>query len=493
MAFENLKATASVTIIDETDASTLFSNMMIVKGSKSQIYTDGNYSPDWTKNNLVIRPFLQATNVVDADGTNPDLFDPAVFGNNLSTYGYINNIHWFFRDSSGVETRWEDPSGDGSTMTYTYTVNGEAVTCADARQFIISENILQKNSTIDIICRFTFHDPDANISIAQQVEMTLINLASGRSDSKVITSCLNTNAISNHGDQYIDILAQFYDESGEQSITEMIHDGASNVSCQWYIRNSDGWYWLHPGEDEQTIANSTAMCYEIMDVESYDSETGSYEFTNTYNIKGGAAIRIHPALINNSEVVKCVITDYGGSKYNSLQIVYDTTDATTVELHCSNGKRIKKGSIEATTIKAIITYQGKLLADDDPRYYTDFDYYWYKYTITDDTYMNVFNDESDNKILIENDDYINNPIAGKRTLYIDINAIDNTEREATFTLDLVEKEKAAAEIAQANYYASALTEEELATAMIANCAVGIEPNDFKAAACTAQELKMLDK
>lgn len=492
MAFEKLKATASVTIIDETDASTLFSNMMIVKGSKSQIYTDGNYSPDWTKNNLVIRPFLQATNVVSADGTNPDLFDPAVFGNNLTTYGYISNIHWFFRDSSGVETRWEDPSGDGSAMTYTYTVNGQAVTCSDARQFIIRDNILQKNSTMDIICRFTFHDPDANVSIAQQVEMTLINLASGRSDSKVITSCLNTNAISNHGDQYIDILAQFYDESGEQSITEMIHDGAYNVACQWYIRNADGWYWLNPNEDEQTIANSTAMCYEIMDVESYDSNTGSYEFTNTYNAKGGSAIRIYPALINGSEVIKCVVTDYGNSKYNSLQIVYDTTDETKVELHCSNGKRIKKGSIEETTIKAIITYHGELLADDDPRY-ANFDYYWYKYTIIDDVYVNVVNDPANPKILLENDDYIANPQAGDRTLFIDINAIDNTEREATFTLDLVEKEKVDAEIAQANFYATALTEEELATAMIANCSVGIDPNDFKAAACTAQELKILDK
>ena len=58
MAYEKLKATASVTIVDETDASTLVSNMVVVKGSKNQIYITGQdnpYSPDWTKNNLVIR------------------------------------------------------------------------------------------------------------------------------------------------------------------------------------------------------------------------------------------------------------------------------------------------------------------------------------------------------------------------------------------------------------------------------------------------------
>ena len=66
MAYEKIKATASVTIVDETDASMLTGNMLVVKGSKNQIYITGQanpFSPDWSKSNLVIRPFLQASNV----------------------------------------------------------------------------------------------------------------------------------------------------------------------------------------------------------------------------------------------------------------------------------------------------------------------------------------------------------------------------------------------------------------------------------------------
>ena len=99
MAYEKLKATASVTIVDETDASTLVSNMVVVKGSKNQIYITGQdnpYSPDWTKNNLVIRPFLQASNITKENKSNeeynPDLFDPAEYPQDLITYGYIKDI-----------------------------------------------------------------------------------------------------------------------------------------------------------------------------------------------------------------------------------------------------------------------------------------------------------------------------------------------------------------------------------------------------------------
>ena len=77
MAYEKIKATASVTIVDETDASTLTGNMMVVKGSKSQIFITGQsnpYSPDWVKSNLVVRPFLQASNITKENL----LFDAAV-------------------------------------------------------------------------------------------------------------------------------------------------------------------------------------------------------------------------------------------------------------------------------------------------------------------------------------------------------------------------------------------------------------------------------
>ena len=130
MAYEKIKATASVTIVDETDASMLTGNMLVVKGSKNQIYITGQanpFSPDWSKSNLVIRPFLQASNVTKNDTIgieyNPDLFDPKEYPNALHTYNYIKDIHWYLRDSAGVETELVD--SNDFTMAYTYDINGQ--------------------------------------------------------------------------------------------------------------------------------------------------------------------------------------------------------------------------------------------------------------------------------------------------------------------------------------------------------------------------------
>ena len=228
--------------------------------------------------------------------------------------------------------------------------------------------------------------------------------------------------------------------------------------------------------------------YEIKRVNSYDDVSGSYELVNSTNARGAAALRIYPASITGSEIIKCVFTDSTGARYNSLQVIYDATDPTSVELYCSNGKRLKKGSIENTTIKAIVTYKGSLLEDDSPLYNTEFDYYWYKYTVVDDVYVNVYNDASNN--LIENAD-LSNPIKGKRTLFINTDAITSDEKEARFSLDLVEYGALSAEAAQASYYSGAITEEDLATAMVVNSKIGMNENDVDAAISTAQELNTL--
>ena len=494
MAYEKVKATASITIVDETDASTLTGNMLIVKGSKNQIYISGQanpYSPNWAKSNLVIRPFLQASNVTKQNSLsveyNPDLFDPKEYPNSIISYEYIKDIHWYLRDSSGVETELYE-SNDYSFV-YTYTVDGKSIKCNDYRQIVISNNILEKNSTADIICKFSFYDPFANIFISQQLETSLINIASGQSNSRLITTCVNGNAISNNGEQYIDIAARFYGEEGEEEIDTNISLGDANVSCLWYIRRYDGWILLDPTKAGQDGANASgAKMYEMKRISNYDNSTGIYDLESYNNARGCAAIRIYPALITGSEVIKCVYTDYTGSKFNSVEIVYDTTDDTKIELYCNNGKRLRKGIIDNTTIKAVITYKGEVLEDDSDLYNTEFDYYWYKYTITNDKYVNVYNNSEND--LIENSD-LNNPVKGGRTLYVDTFDISPDEGEAKFTLDLLEYGALAKANAQAAYYNSAITEEDLGIAMAANYNVGIE-DDIEAAIYTAQELNALE-
>ncbi len=63
-------ATAQMTITDQTDASNLAGNMTVVNGSKSQTYLTGSnqpYSPNWKVNNLVLRPYMIATNIYRED------------------------------------------------------------------------------------------------------------------------------------------------------------------------------------------------------------------------------------------------------------------------------------------------------------------------------------------------------------------------------------------------------------------------------------------
>ncbi len=493
MAYEKVKATASITIIDETDASTLTGNMLVVKGSKNQIYISGQsnpFSPDWAKNNLVIRPFLQASNITKQNlagiDYNPDLFDPAEYPNSIISYDYIKDIHWYMRDSAGVETELYESTD--FKFHYTYTVNGKAVKCNDYRQVVISNNVLTKNSTADIICKFSFYDPFANIFVAQQLETPIINLASGQSNSRLVTTCTNGTAISNNGEQYIDIAARFYGEEGEEDIDRAIQNGEANTSCLWYVRKHDGWVLLDPTTKGQNAANAQAKMYEMHRVVDYDSTTGLYETEKYNHAKGGSAIRIYPALINGSEVIKCVYTDYSGAKFNSVEIVYDTTDDTKIELYCNNGKRLRKGSIDYTIIKAVITYKGEVLEEDSPLYNTEFDYYWYKYTVYNDKYVNVYNNSEND--LIENTD-LKSPIKGARTLYIDTFDISPEEKEAKISLDLLEYGALAKANAQEAFYSNAITEEDLGIAMAANYNIGIE-DDIEAAIYTAHELNALE-
>ena len=323
--------------------------------------------------------------------------------------------------------------------------------------------------------------------ISQQLECNLINIASGQSNSRLVTTCVNGNSINNNI-AYIDIMAQFYGNEGEEDIGAAIEEGAANTSCLWYIRRLDGWVLLDPTSEGQSNANADANMYEIMAIDSYDNATGVYNFTKYEGGKGNAGIRIYPALIKNSEVIKCVYTDSTGAKYNSIQVVYDTTDETRVELYCSNGKRLRKGRVEDTVIKAMVTYKGTLLEDDSPLYNTEFDYYWYKYTLNDDKYVNVFNNGVND--LIENED-LANPVKGLRSLYIDYLDISAEEKEAEITLDLVEFGAVAAEAAQASYFSNAITEEDLGIAMLLNDDIG--EDNIEAAIYTAQELNLEDE
>ena len=487
MAYQNIKAMASVTIVDETEASSLTGTMLVIKGSKNQIYLTGQsnpYSPDWRMNHLVVRPFLQASNIIKSSNGNE--YNPDIFSPEENYYNdCIKDIHWYLRDSAGVENEIYESSD--FSLSYVYEINGQKKVCSDGRQLVLKSNVLSKNGTADLVCKFSFYDSYSMMTVQQQFEINLVNIASGQAHSKLVTSCVNGASITNDGEKYVDIVARFYGDSGEENIGQAIESGMANVSCRWYIRNMNEWYPLDTLLLEG--ADPDVPLFEPMKISSYDDTTNKYEFEKYIHDKGSEAIRIYPALVQGSAVIKCEFTDYSAARFYSIETILDATDATKVDLPCSNGKRLRKGSdIESTIIKAVITQEGKLIPDEDPRYETDFAYYWYKYTVVDDKYVNVVNDEKTNDI-IEIDLEHNDPEPGKRELYVDTEDISSRERQALFSLVLVDKKEEAAQAAQANYYAQAITEEDLGIAMALNKEIGLG-DDMAAAIFTARELNL---
>ena len=148
---KSILATASITITDQTDAATLAGGISVISGSKNQVYLTGSaspFSPDWTKNNLVIRPYLYASTITRGIGTeneyNPDLFSPIEYPSlsnpgdlNVSkAYINTNDLSWYIRDANGTETLINPELN--SNFTYSYTNNGTLY--ADKRYLVIKNN-----------------------------------------------------------------------------------------------------------------------------------------------------------------------------------------------------------------------------------------------------------------------------------------------------------------------------------------------------------------
>lgn len=489
MAFDKVISTGEIVIIDETDASILTGNMQVIKGSRNQVYITGlsnPYSPDWSKTNLIIRPFLQASNITKTNETSmqytPDLFDPNEYPNGIDSYGYIKDIHWYLKDSAGVEE--EIIENQDFTFACQYDIDGSTVICSDKRQLAIKSNILNKNDTADIVCRFSFYDPYARLTVSRMESISIVNLASGLSNSKLTTTLLYGDSFINNGVSYLDVIAKFYGDSGEESIGDAIDDSSANASCLWYVRTNDNWLLLDPTQEGQNQANESTNLYKYKKVTNYNTSTGVYTFADYVGSKGNAVLRVYPDLIDGTEIFKVVYTDYMGVSYETVITLHDYTDETRIEIYSTTGNRIKQTDTKGPTLKAIITYKGSLLSDDSPLYNTEFDYYWYKYDYNTGEVTNVFNNASNE--LIENTD-MSNLITGNRYLYV---PPSNVLNQAKFILDLTEKTQMTAFSARSALIDSAISEEDYNYASTMCNDAGI--NDQEVILDTAKELSALE-
>lgn len=503
-------ATASTVLTDETDASYLSGNLNIINSSRNQIYYTGQsnpYSPDWTKYNLVIRPYLTATGVTKNSETgayNPDLFDPIeykTFDDNGFSQPMIQDIHWFIKDSAGIETEILR-STEGFSFSWIYKIdNNKTITCNDARQLVINNNILKVNSSAEIICKFSFYDPWAKISIPQQFSISIVNLATGQGTSKAIIESLNGNSIYNGTPEFLELEAHYYRNGIEVDLQEELEDATSSTSIKWYIRDilNGGWKCLESTtqEENNNITDNDGNNYDVCRKNYTDINNNEYTAEITTNVKGGVILRIFPDLISGSDSIKLVVIDgqQNNASFNDLMVVYDNTDDTKAYIHLSNGNKLRRSADNVgTTAKVIITYKGQLL--DDSSYLYDegpngeFLYYWYKYNFETGTYYNIWQDDSTNTLkykeinMLPGD--INDVQNSHRSIYITPNDIN---KEEEIIIHIVERTQEQAAQAKAMLLNDLLvSEDELNQAANINEELG-NYDDYNAQLFTAYELK----
>lgn len=506
-------ATAQLTITDQTDASNLAGNMSVVSGGKSQVYLTGSsepYSPSWKVNNFVIRPYMIATNIYRGDSLeryNPDLFDPWEYPD-LTAPGdlgvskpYIKDIKWYMIDSAGNETLINPEEDERFSYQYTYTKQEQIKVINDARNLVVKDNILAKDSSMTFLIKFAFHDPFADISIPMTYSIDVNCLSTGIGNSKTNIVSVNGTSFYNADPEKLLFIAEYYSEAEKIDLDKVLADAMSKTNVKWYIRTQtkDGWALLDPVTQDDNLWNvpGEERAYEIHKVTNYDPNTGKYTTEKTKNERGGTALYVYKGLIAGSDIVKLTVQDekLDGQSFSSLETLLDYSDPTQCYIHSTNGDKLYKGMQGiGTTAKAVITHNGVLLPDGDEAYNTLFDYYWYKIEADGVKVYNVYMEDGRLKEKYTGDsDYLADngwPKKTNRSIEITPDHIDN---KATFTVDILNKQEEARYVARAALFDKLLTEEEILEATAANQKIGIDKMNVAAAMETAYEMKAFIK
>ena len=499
-------ATAQMTITDQTDASNLAGNMTVVNGSKSQTYLTGNaqpYNPDWKTSNLVLRPYMIATNIYRGNGDskyNPDLFDPKEYPNleepgDLNSGQYIYDIQWYIVDSANNQTLIDisNPKFQNKfshTWTYQDKSNSDVV-LNDKRTLVIKDNILNKNEIASIMIKFAFHDPFADIRIPVSYEVQINNIATGAGTSKAFINAMDGNSFYNADEnQQLRLEAQYFDKGIEINLDETLSSASSNLKVEWFMRTMAGWTILDPITQDSNAWNEF---YEIHRVTEKDSNGNVTKSEKTYNAKGGTLLIVRPDLIAGSEIIKLVVTDDTHSDHQSsaLETIYDYSDPTQCYIHSSNGDKLYKGmNAPGTTLSAVVTYKGELFEDGDERYNTMFDYYWYRIDGRGDVVENMYLENGTLKFIKTTDPNYTAENDYPKSLARDVNIqpkhIDN---KATFSCDLLNKKSVQKDMLKTSLLRALPLEDELKDAKTALVNAGINKYDYHEIMNTATEMR----
>ena len=409
--FDSILATSSISIANQSTSAELSGSLLIESGNKNQIYTAGMpapYSPDWTINNLIIRPYCTASTITKTSEEfvtyNPDLFDVNEYPdlNDPQYYErettYIKNLKWLTRSVSGLENEIVEDEN------FTFVYND----CLDKRFLVIKNNFLPRDSYVTIICKYEYNDPYTGSMIPQTYSLDLSCISTGQGTDQLIINNIFGTSIHNNDPAYIELYVSYFSNGIEMDIQNDIEDATLQSSIQWYKRSSseDGWILLDATTQDENEFNSEALkCYEIR--RHISGSNGQYETEKTYSARGGFMLRVYPPLIKSSDVIKAVFTNTNknNAQFTATEVVYDTTDVVQAYITSSAGDKLYKNvDANGTTLTCMINYQGQLLENGDPRYGDDdysgdqdgetglFDYYWFRMSQDGLTTYNLYLD-----------------------------------------------------------------------------------------------------
>lgn len=502
-------ATAQITVTDQTDASNLAGNLTIVNGSKSQAYITGSnqpYNPDWKINNLVIRPYMIATNIFrggsNSDKYNPDLFNPKEYpkldspGDVGITKAYIEDIKWYLVDSANnqtlidIEHNLEHKKQFSHTWTYEDSEKHDLV-ISDMRTLVIKDNILGKDQIKSILVKFSFHDPFADIRIPVAYDIQINNISTGMGTSKAFINSIDGNSFYNANDkQTLRLEAQYFNEGIQTDLNSLLATGSSNLKVEWFMKTEKGWTILDPITQD---SNQWNKFYEIHRVVSRDPQGNITATEKTTNAKGGVILIVRPDLIAGSEIIKLTITDdsLSDSQHSALETLYDYSDPTQCYVHSSNGDKLYKGmNAPGTILSSVVTYKGELFENDDERYNTMFDYYWYRIDALGEKIENMYLEDGSIKFIdVKDPQYTPEngyPKKSTRTMSIEPKHIDN---KATFSVDLLNKTTTLSKMNRAALLRSMPLEDEIRDASIALNKAGVSKYDYHEIMNTASEMR----
>lgn len=501
-------ATAQITVTDQTDASNLAGNLTIVNGSKSQAYITGSnqpYNPDWKISNLVIRPYMIATNIYrgpQSNKYNPDLFDPKEYPN-LNAPGdvginkaYIEDIKWYLVDSANNQTLIDIEGNEEHKKQFSHTWNyrnaeEHEIVVSDMRTLVIKDNILEKDQMKSILVKFSFHDPFADIRIPVAYDMQINNLSTGMGTSKAFINSIDGNSFYNADDkQTLRLEAQYFSEGTKVDLDKLLSSGSSNLKVEWFMKTEKGWTVLDPITQDENQWNEF---YEIHRIVERDPQGNISRTEKTKNAKGGTVLFVRPGLVAGSEIFKLTITDdtISDSQQSALETIYDYSDPTQCYVHSSNGDKLYKGmDAPGTVLSAVVTYKGELFENNDDRYNTMFDYYWYRIDALGEKIENMYFEHEVLKFIdVKDPQYTSNnnfPRKSTRTIKIEPKHIDN---KATFSVDLLNKTAAEAIMNRSALLRSMPLEDEIRDASVALKNAGISKYDYHEVMNTASEMR----